>query len=68
LEVMGVSAEVVVVPASANGIMADRAEASNLAYPLTLDSSRIRAELGFAEIVPEREALERTIEWELAQG
>jgi nucleoside-diphosphate-sugar epimerase len=30
------------------------------------DSSRIRLELGYAEIVPEDIALQRTIEWELA--
>jgi hypothetical protein len=44
--------------------MADRAEASDLRYLLTLDSRRIRAELGYAEIVPETEALQRTIAWE----
>jgi nucleoside-diphosphate-sugar epimerase len=31
-----------------------------------LDTSRIRAELGYAEVVDERTALERTIEWERA--
>jgi nucleoside-diphosphate-sugar epimerase len=31
-----------------------------------LDSSRIRDELGYAEVVEERTALERTIEWERA--
>ena len=35
-----------------------------LRYPLTLDSTRIRAELGYAAIVPEIEALRRTIDWE----
>jgi nucleoside-diphosphate-sugar epimerase len=68
LEAMGIAAEIITVPPTANGVMAERAEASNLAYPLTLDSTRIRAELGFAEIVPEREALQRTIAWEWALG
>jgi nucleoside-diphosphate-sugar epimerase len=68
LDLMGIDSPVVTVPPAANGIMADRAEASNLVYPLTLDSTRIRAELGFAEIVNERDALERTIAWELAQN
>src|SRR5690606_17068332 len=68
LDVMGVTAEVIAVPPAENGIMADRASASKLAYPLTLDSARIRAELGFVETISEREALERTIAWELAQN
>ena len=31
-----------------------------------LDSSRIRAELGYEEIVPPEEAMRRTVEWERA--
>jgi nucleoside-diphosphate-sugar epimerase len=53
--------EVLEVPPDKRGLLADRADASDLRYPLTLDTSRIREELGFAEIVPEREALLRTI-------
>ena len=53
--------EVLEVPPDKRGLLADRADASDLRYPLTLDTSRIRQELGFAEIVPEREALLRTI-------
>lgn len=68
LDVMAIKAEVVEVPAGVNGIMADRAEASNLAYPLTLDSARIRAELGYVEIVSEHEALKRTLAWEATQN
>lgn len=56
--------EIVEVGPDANGIMADRAEASDLRYPLTLDSARIRAELGYAEIVPEADALAETVRWE----
>ncbi|MEO8683848.1 MAG: NAD-dependent epimerase/dehydratase family protein [Devosia sp.] len=68
LDVMGVAAEIVEVLPEARGIMAERAEAANLDYPLTLDSTRIRAELGFAETIDERTALERTIAWELSQN
>ena len=53
--------EVLEVPPEKRGLQAERADASDLSYPLTLDSSRIRHELGFTEIVPEREALLRTI-------
>ena len=68
LTLMGVDSEIVLVDADAGGILADRADSSDLSYPLTLDSARIRAELGYSEIVPEEQALRRTIEWELAQG
>lgn len=59
--VLNRSVEVVEVPPESRGLQAERADASDLRYPLTLDNSRIRAELGFSEIVPEREALLRTI-------
>ncbi|HVX73937.1 MAG TPA: NAD-dependent epimerase/dehydratase family protein [Devosia sp.] len=59
--VLGRPIEVLEVPPDKRGLLADRADASDLRYPLTLDTSRIRQELGFAEIVPEREALLRTI-------
>lgn len=68
LRTMGLDPEIVILPPDANAIMADRASASDLRYPLTLDSTRIRAELGFTELLTEREALERTIVWELSQG
>ena len=64
--VMGRRVEVQEVPAEKRGLMAERADASNLSYPLTLDTSRIRTELGFSEIVPEREALLATIAAESA--
>lgn len=53
--------EVLEVPPETRGLLVDRADASDLRYPLTLDTTRIREELGFAEIVPEREALLATI-------
>jgi len=68
LTLMGVDSEIVLVDADAGGILADRADSSDLSYPLTLDSARIRAELGYSEIVPEEQALRRTIAWELSQG
>ena len=68
LTLMGVDSEIVLVEPEAGGVLADRAEASDLSYPLTLDSRRIREELGYREIVPEEQALRRTIAWELAQG
>lgn len=68
LTVMGIDSEIVLVDAEAGGALADRADSSDLSYPLTLDSARIRAELGYSEIVPEEQALRRTIEWELRQS
>jgi nucleoside-diphosphate-sugar epimerase len=38
----------------------------NFEQDFVVDSSRIRDELGYAEVVDERTALERTIEWERA--
>lgn len=61
-EVMDVPASVEIVPPEAHGLLWDRAEASDLRYPLTLDTSRIRAELGFVEPTPEHDALVATIE------
>jgi nucleoside-diphosphate-sugar epimerase len=67
LTLMGIDSEIVLVDADAGGVLAERADSSDLSYPLTLDSARIRAELGYSEIVPEEQALRRTIEWELSQ-
>lgn len=47
--------------AAGNGVWADRADAMDLSYPLTLDTTKIRRELGFKEIVDEDTALERTL-------
>ena len=68
LTLMGLDSEIILVDAEAGGALAERAESSDLSYPLTLDSARIRAELGYSEIVPEEQALRRTIDWELSQG
>ena len=61
------SLEVETVPPSEHGLQWERAEASDLRYPLTLDTTRIRTELGFSEPTPEREALLATITWEQSQ-
>ncbi len=43
-----------------------RSDAYDLRQDFVVDSTRIRDELGYAEVVPQREALRRTIEWERA--
>ena len=64
--VMNRRIEVETVPAAEQALLHERAEASDLRYPLTLDTTRIREELGFTEVVPEREALLATIAYEAA--
>jgi nucleoside-diphosphate-sugar epimerase len=59
--VMGKRIEVETVPADKKGLLWDRAEGSDLRYPLTIDTTRIRKELGFTEPTPELEALRATI-------
>ena len=41
--------------------------AHDFSHHLVMDTRRIRAELGYREIVPHEEGLRRTIEWERAQ-
>lgn len=50
-----------IVPPEAKGLLWERAEASDPRYPLTLDTNRIRTELGFVEPTDEVEALRMTI-------
>ncbi|RYE10970.1 MAG: NAD-dependent epimerase/dehydratase family protein [Hyphomicrobiales bacterium] len=64
--VMNISTEVETVPPEQKGLQFERAEATDLRYPLTLDTSRIRRELGFVEPTPEIEALRATIAYESA--
>jgi nucleoside-diphosphate-sugar epimerase len=52
------------VPPERRGLLWEMAERSALEYPLELDTLRIRAELGFAEVVPEDEAIAVTTAWE----
>jgi nucleoside-diphosphate-sugar epimerase len=59
--VLNRSIEVETVPPDQNGLLSDRASSSDLRYPLTLDPTLIRTELGFAEPTPERDALLATI-------
>lgn len=65
-EVLGRPVEIELVPPAARGLLHERADASDLSYPLTLDTSRIRAELGFREPTGETEALLATIAAERA--
>jgi nucleoside-diphosphate-sugar epimerase len=60
-KLLGTSIEIEIVPPGDKGLLWERAEASDLRYPLTLDTSRIRQELGFAEPISERDALLATI-------
>ncbi|MGN6487785.1 MAG: NAD-dependent epimerase/dehydratase family protein [Devosia sp.] len=64
--VMNRRIEVETVPAAEQALLHERAEASDLRYPLTLDTTRIREDLGFSEVVPERDALLATIAYESA--
>jgi nucleoside-diphosphate-sugar epimerase len=59
--VMNTPIEVETVPAAEKALLHERADATDLRYPLTLDTTRIRQELGFAEVVSERDALLKTI-------
>lgn len=63
---MGVSLDVEVAEPGETVVLSDMADGANLAYPLVLDTDKIRRELGFAEPVSEGEALLQTIKWELA--
>lgn len=58
--------EVETVPGAEKALLFERAEASDLRYPLTLDTTCIRQELGFTEVVTERDALLATIAYETA--
>jgi nucleoside-diphosphate-sugar epimerase len=59
--------EVETVPTTEKALLFERAEATDLTYPLTLDTTRIREELGFTEVVSERDALLKTIAYEGAE-
>lgn len=61
LRVTGSAAGVKEVPPEALGLLHERANAMDLRYPLTLDSSLIRQELGYLEVMSEEEALETTL-------
>lgn len=61
---MGWSGEVVI--ASADGLPEYLRSKIDTAQDYVVDSSRVRSELGYAEMADGAEALRRTIEWELA--
>lgn len=65
--VMNTPIEIETVPADQNALLHERANSSDLSYPLTLDTSRIRRELGFTEPTAERDALLATIAYEAQQ-
>lgn len=67
LDLMGHDDPVLPVAPEARGAMAERADGMDLRYPLTLDSTRIRNELGFAELTPERDALMEAIDYEMGR-
>lgn len=60
-EVMGKQIDIEIVPPEAKGLLWERAEASDLRYPMTLDTTRIRNELDFTEPTDEIDALTATI-------
>lgn len=61
---VGTTISIEAVPPAARGVMAERADATDLRFPLTIDSGRIRAELDFVEVVSEAEAILQTIAYE----
>jgi nucleoside-diphosphate-sugar epimerase len=63
-QVAGWKGRVVVVPK--DRLPAHLVADINTEQNIVVDSTRIREELGYKEIVPEDEALRRTIEWERA--
>lgn len=60
LSLMGKTNAVIAAPAG-TGVWSDRADAMDLRYPLTLDTTLIRTDLGFSELVDESTALLRTV-------
>jgi nucleoside-diphosphate-sugar epimerase len=62
--VMNTRIEIETVPAEEKALLFQRADASDLRYPLTLDTTRIRDELGFDEPTDLREALLATVAYE----
>lgn len=66
--VMNIRVEVETVPPEQQGLQHERADATDLTYPLTLDTTRIRQELGYVEPTPEIDALRATVAYELNEG
>lgn len=61
MRLLGSDAEIAEVGPAARGLLSERAQAMDLRYPFTLDSSLIRRELGYSEGLSEEEALVRTL-------
>lgn len=64
---LNIPLEIETVPAAEKALLHERADATDLRYPLTLDTTRIRRELGFTEPTAERDALLATIAYESQQ-
>ncbi|HEY9013172.1 MAG TPA: NAD-dependent epimerase/dehydratase family protein [Devosia sp.] len=60
-DLLGTTITIEPVAPAARGLLHERAESSDLRYPLTLDTTRIREELGFVEPTPEQNALLATV-------
>lgn len=61
-QITGWSGEILTTPAS--GPPPDVSQHCNLSQDLDLDSTKIRAELGYGELISRRDALARTVAWE----
>lgn len=66
--VLNTPLEIETVPAERRALLHERADATDLRYPLTLDTTRIRRELGFSEPTELRDALLATIAYEEQQA
>jgi nucleoside-diphosphate-sugar epimerase len=53
-----------IVPVPAGELPEDRRMPNDFSHHLAVDTSRIRTELGYAEVVPREEGIVRTIAWE----
>lgn len=65
--VLNIPLEIETVPAAEKALLHERADAGDLRYALTLDTTRIRRELDFTEPTAERDALLATIAYETGQ-
>lgn len=70
VDVAGTAAPISHVPPEAKGLLWERAELTDLTYPLTLDGTAFAALFGPVQQVDEQEAIQATMDWEdaLAKG
>jgi len=57
-----------IVPVAADALPENERMSLDFAHHLAVDTTRIRRELGYAEVVPREVAIARTIAWERASG